>query len=162
MPLIPEFVTTAQIYKRNQAMLAKAIDGLAGDQWLCRPQNSANCALWLVGHIAWARSRALKLLGVTYTKPWLALFERGSRPEDAPQYPPCDEILATWNELCVALEPALEAASAEAMAVPASQPSPSLDGTVGGMISFLAMHETLHLGQIVYLRRLLEPNLVVG
>jgi uncharacterized damage-inducible protein DinB len=48
------------------------------------------------------------------------------------------------------------------MAAAAPSPSPSFDGTVGGMVSFLAMHETYHVGQAVYLRRLLGHGRVVG
>ena len=162
MSMPPEFVTTAHIYKRNEALLAKAIEGLTAEQWTRRPQDSCNCALWIVGHIAWARSRALKLLGVTWTAPWLTQFERGSKPEDASLYPSCDEVLAAWQELSASLPPALEAAPADAMATPAPPPSPSFDGTVGGMVSFLAMHETYHVGQIVYLRRFLGHDRVVG
>ena len=162
MPLAPEFITTAHIYKRNEAMLAKAIEGLSTDQWLCRPQDSSNSALWILGHIAWARSRALKLLGVNWDAPWFKHFERGSKPEDAAQYPGCDEVLAAWKQLSDLMPPALEAATTEAMAAPAPQPSPSFDGTVGGMVSFLAMHETYHVGQVVYVRRLLGHNRIVG
>lgn len=162
MPIAPEFITTALIYKRNQGMLDKTIANLTQDQWLCRPQNSANCILWILGHITWARSRALKLLGVSWSRPWLVCFERGSNPADTSSYPSSSELLTAWNEICVAFEPALEAASAEAMAAPAAQPSPSLDGTVGGMVSFLAMHESMHLGQIVYLRGLLSGDRVAS
>lgn len=93
---------------------------------------------------------------------WLTHFERGSKPEDAAQYPSSDEVLAAWKELCASLPPALEAAPAEAMAAAAPPPSPSFDGTVGGMVSFLAMHETYHVGQAVYVRRLLGHDRVVG
>lgn len=162
MPIAPEFVTTAHIYKRNEAMLAKAIEGLTTEQWSRRPQDSGNSALWVVGHIAWARSRALKLLGVSWTAPWLTHFERGSKPEDASQYPSCDEVLAAWKELSALMPSALEAVPADAMAAPAPLPSPSFDGTIGGMVSFLAMHETYHVGQVVYLRRLLGHDRIVG
>src|SRR5579859_7445401 len=99
MSVGPEFATTAYIYNRNQALLAKAIDGLNTEQWNSRPLDTTNCALWIVGHIVWARSYALKMLGVEWTAPWLKYFERGSNPEDAVNYPPCEEVLAAWKEL---------------------------------------------------------------
>ena len=102
--------------------------------------------------------RALRLLGVEWTAPWLAHFERGSKPEDAVQYPSPDKVLAAWKELGAGLPAALEAVSAEAIRAAAPTPSPSLDGTVGGMVGFLAMHESYHVGQLVYLRRLLSQN----
>jgi hypothetical protein len=162
MPIAPEFVTTAHIYKRNEQLLAKAIEGLTAEQWTCRPQDSCNCALWVVGHIDWARSRALKLLGISWTAPWLTHFERGSKAEDTSHYPSSNEVLAAWKELSALMPGALEAAPADAMAAPASQPSPSFDGSIGGMVSFLAMHETYHVGQVVLLRRLLGHDRVVG
>jgi len=162
MPIAPELVTTAYIYKRNEAMLAKAIDGLSTEQWNSRPQDTSNCALWILGHIVWARSRALKMLGVDWTSPWLTYFERGSKPTDAVNYPPCEEVVAAWKELTEKMPAALEGVKPEAMAEPATQPSPSFDGTIGGMVSFLAMHETYHVGQVVYVRRLLGHDRIVG
>jgi uncharacterized damage-inducible protein DinB len=158
MPIASELVTSSQIFKRNEAMLAKSIEGLSTEQWTRRPLDESNSVLWILGHIVWARSRALKLLGVAWAEPWLTYFERGSKPEDAPHYPAPDEVLAAWKDLSTSLPAALEAVSAEAMATSAPTPSPSLDGTVGGMVTFLAMHETYHVGQIVYLRRLLGHN----
>jgi uncharacterized damage-inducible protein DinB len=155
MPTIPELVTAAQIYSRNESMLAKAIDSLTAEQWTRRPGECSNSALWILGHMVWARSRGLKLLGVTWEKPWLHHFERGSKPADPSQYPSSEEVLIAWQELSATLPPALEAVPAAAMAAAAPEPSPSFDGTVGGMVSFLAMHETYHVGQVVYLRRLL-------
>jgi len=158
MPIAPAFVTTSQIFKRNEAFLAKGIEGLSAEQWTRRPQDESNSALWIVGHMVWARSMALKLLGVTWTAPWFTHFERGSKPEDASKYPSPDEVLAAWKELSASLPAALEAVSPETIAAAAPQPSPSLDGTIGGMVSFLAMHETYHVGQVAYLRRLLNLN----
>ncbi len=162
MPMPAEFVTTAHIFSRNESMLAKGIEGLTAEQWTARPHESSNSALWIVGHMVWARSRALKLLGVEWTAPWLKQFERGSKPADAAQYPSQEEVLIAWNELSAALPPALEGAPAAAMAASAPEPSPSFDGTIGGMVSFLAMHETYHVGQVVYVRRLLGHEKVGG
>ena len=154
MPVAVKLVTAAQMFKRNEAMLAKAIDGLSGEQWQVRPGGSGNSALWIVGHIAWARSRSLKLLGVDWSAPWMNQFERGSRDEAGLQRPSHVEIVAAFKDLSQRLSSALEAASDAALSAPAPEPSPSLDGTIGGMVSFLALHEAYHIGQIAYLRSL--------
>ena len=67
-------------------------------------------------------------------------------------------MLDAWKDLTSSLPAALETASAEAMGAHASQPSPSFDGTIGGMVSFLAMHETYHVGQLELLRHLAGKN----
>jgi uncharacterized damage-inducible protein DinB len=162
MPVATELCTAANIYKRNQEFLAKAIDGLSEEQWQQRPGESSSCALWIVGHIVWARSRALQFIGYTWTQPWLNLFARGSKPADADQYPSAAELLDAWEDLCTSLPAALEEVHEDVLSKPVQQPSPSFDGTVGGMISFLAMHESYHVGQVVYLRRLLGHDKVVG
>ena len=162
MPVAAELCTAAYIYKRNQESLAKAIDGLTDEQWQKRPGEASNCALWIVGHMVWARSRALQFVGYTWTKPWLNLFARGAKPAEAGQYPSAEELLDAWEDLCTSLPAALEEVPEAVLSNPVQQPSPSFDGTVGGMISFLAMHETYHVGQVVYLRRLLGNDKVVG
>ena len=135
-------------------MLAKAITGLTPDQWTARPQNSCNSALWLLGHIVWARSRALKLVGFTWAKPWLDQFARGSKPEETSQYPTVEEMLDAWQDLCTTFPATLEAIPHDVFSASVQQPSPSFDGTVGGMVGFLSMHESYHVGQLVYVRRL--------
>jgi len=162
MPAATELNTAAFIFNRNQEMLAKAIAGLTAEQWTARPLGTCNSALWLLGHMVWARSRALKLLGFTWTKPWLDLFARGSKPAETQQYPAVEELLDGWQDLCTTFPATLEEIPQDVLSAPVQQPSPSFDGTVGGMVSFLAMHESYHVGQLVYVRRILGVDEVVG
>ena len=162
MPAATELNTAAFIFKRNQDMLSKAIEGLTVEQWNARPQDACNSAIWLLGHIVWARSRALKLVGFTWTKPWLDQFARGSKPSETSQYPSVDEMLDAWQDLCSTFPATLEAIPQDVLTASVQQPSPSFDGTVGGMVSFLSMHESYHVGQLVYARRLIGNDGVVG
>ena len=162
MPGATELVTAAFIYKRNQDLLAKAIAGLTTEQWIARPQGTCNSALWLLGHIVWARSRALKLVGFTWEKPWLDMFARGTKHTSDTAYPPVEDVLDAWQDLCSTFPATLEAIPADALTKPVQQPSPSFDGMVGGMLSFLAMHESYHVGQFVYVRRLSGGDGVIG
>jgi uncharacterized damage-inducible protein DinB len=162
MPAATELNTAAFIFKRNQEMLAKAIDGLTPEQWNARPLDACNSALWLLGHIVWARSRALKLVGFTWTKPWLEMFARGSNPAETAQHPAVGELLDAWQDLCSTFPATLDEIPPDVLAKSVQQPSPSFDGTVGGMVSFLSMHESYHVGQVVYVRRLLGADRTVG
>ena len=98
MPIAAELITASQIFRRNEALLAKAIEGLNAEQWSTRPGECSNSALWIVGHMVWARSRALKLLGTSWTAPWLQQFERGAKPTEAVKYPQAEEILLAWED----------------------------------------------------------------
>jgi uncharacterized damage-inducible protein DinB len=100
---------------------------------------------------------------VEWSTPWLNDFSRGkSGPEDS-QNPLTEEVVTAWNEVSAVLTEALESASVDALsAPPPAQAPPSLDGTVGGIVGFLAYHETYHVGQAAYLSRWLGHAPIMG
>jgi hypothetical protein len=153
MPTTVEMTTTAYIYRGNSQFLEKSLTGMTDEEWMRRPCDTANPVVWIVGHLIWARSRGLKLMGVEWSRPWLKQFERGSEIADLDQYPSPEELKADWKDIDAHYAAALEGMSAEALAAPMPNPSPSFDGSVGGMIAFLAFHESQHVGQVTYIAR---------
>jgi uncharacterized damage-inducible protein DinB len=95
----------------------------------------------------------LKFLNVPeWSKPWVSHFGRGAKKENTGQYPSPQEMLAAFEEVSAALTAGLENASAEAMAAAAPPKTPPNDGTIGGILDFMAFHETYHVGQVAFLR----------
>ena len=47
-------------------------------------------------------------------------------------------------------------------APPPAQAPPSIDGTVGGIVGFMAYHETYHFGQAAYISRWLGKPSIMG
>ena len=90
------------------------------------------------------------------------MFARGTKHTSDTAYPPVEDVLDAWQDLCSTFPATLEAIPADALTKPVQQPSPSFDGMVGGMLSFLAMHESYHVGQFVYVRRLSGGDGVIG
>jgi len=152
----------AACYVRSTQMLAKCCNGLSEQEWGRQPNDCANCMKWIVGHLVWARSRAIALLGSQWERSWQAQFARGEKPCDPALYPAPAEMLAAWQEAADVLAAALETVSEERLAEPVKQPSPSFDGKISGMVSFLAFHEAYHVGQAAYLRRWLGHDGPVG
>jgi len=157
-----EIATAVSIYQRNTVMLGKSFDGLTPEEWLRRPGETSNPILWIVGHVVWARSRALAYLGKEWARPWLPLFARGSSLAENAQYPQPEELVSAWQDVTANLTAALESVPSTVLSNPAPEKSPSFDGTVGGMLSFLAFHETYHVGQTAYLRCWLGHSRIVG
>jgi uncharacterized damage-inducible protein DinB len=60
------------------------------------------------------------------------------------------------------LNATLEETSADALAVPGPEKLPSFDGMLSGAVSFMAWHETYHVGQAAFLRRWLGHGQVAG
>jgi uncharacterized damage-inducible protein DinB len=163
MSVAPQIATAAAIFKQNGVFLSKSFEGTTAEEGNRRPNDTSNSLLWEVGHIVWARGRTLHFLGVEWSKPWLNEFARGKSGAEVSQYPPPQELEAAWKEVTGALTAAFDSATVEAMsAAPPEKAPPSFDGTVGGIIGFLAFHETYHLGKAAYVSRWLGHPPIMG
>jgi hypothetical protein len=61
-------------------------------------------------------------------------------------------LLSAWKDSCGVLSTTFENVAEDLLAQPAMQGPPSADGKVSGIVNFLAIHETYHVGQASYLR----------
>jgi hypothetical protein len=151
--MINDRIASAAVgFNHNASFLKKSIDGLTDEEWVRRPNDHSNHILWIVGHVAWARTMLLSRLNDPWTTPWLDLYARGRKCEDGADCPSPKLATDAWNELCTRLHGALESASEELLDTPVTQGPPSADGKLSGIVNFLALHETYHVGQIAYLR----------
>jgi uncharacterized damage-inducible protein DinB len=162
MPAATEIANAAGGFRMNANLFEKSLEGISAEEWRCSPSESSNALMWIAGHIVWARSRALALLGIQWSKPWLARFARGAKQADAADCPTPEEVIDAWREAKAALDAALEGASAETLAAPAPERIPSFDGKLSGTIGFLAIHESYHVGQAAYVRKCLGHGQVAG
>jgi uncharacterized damage-inducible protein DinB len=162
MPVPTEIANAAGGFRMNANLFEKSLEGLSAEEWQACPNQSANALIWIAGHIVWARSRALGLLGADWSKPWLGLFARGTKPADAAECPSSDEVIAAWHEAKAALDAALENISSDALSASAPERIPSFDGKLSGTISFFAIHESYHVGQAAYVRKCLGHGQTAG
>lgn len=162
MPIPDSIAIAALSFNQNANFLKKNVEGLTDEEWLRRPGDSANHMLWIVGHVAWARSMLLKRLGEDWSKPWFSLCGRGAKCEDSVAYPTPEEAMLVWDESSARLSAAMESVSPELLATPSTQGPPSADGKMSGVVNFLAYHETYHVGQLAYVRSLLGRPGVMG
>jgi uncharacterized damage-inducible protein DinB len=160
---VPTVIATAgQNYKFNSGFLVKAVEDLSPEEWLTSPKENMNHIAWIVGHVIWTRKALLGRLGTEWDQPWLGLFARGTKLDKTTEYPSPDTLLNAWRESSSVLETALESVSEEALSQPATKGPPSLDGKVSGIVNFLAVHETYHIGQASYLRAWLGHKGLMG
>jgi uncharacterized damage-inducible protein DinB len=162
MPVPAVIANAAENYRFNSGFLTKMVSDIPHEEWHRHPDGQCNHIAWIVGHVIWTRKALLGRLGTEWSQPWLGLFARGTKCEDAGSYPSPDALLEAWRDVSEVLAAALENASDEAMAQPATKGPPSLDGKESGIVSFLAIHETYHLGQASYLRGWLGHKGLMG
>jgi hypothetical protein len=142
----------AENYRFNSGFLTKMVGDLAPEEWLRHPEGKCNHIAWIVGHVVWTRKQLLARLGTEWSQPWLGLFARGAKCDDDGAYPSQATLLDAWREVSGVLEGTFESVSDEVLAQPATNGPPSTDGKFSGIVNFLAIHETYHIGQASYLR----------
>jgi uncharacterized damage-inducible protein DinB len=150
------------MFRTNTDLVKKATDGISPEHWFKKPGNDSNHLMWVAGHLIGSRGSALKALGAEWTTAWGPLFARGAREVPQNQYPEVEDVRKAWVEVSERLSAALASAPADVLANPAPKGTPSFDGKVGGLVAFLAFHETYHVGQVSYLKKWLGYGQTVG
>lgn len=129
--------------------------------WLFQVHESANHALWIVGHLGLADNAfILKFRPSMGQEPngWKNLFWSGSEPMSDPRhYPPIDEVLDYFESRRQTLLQVLKDLSLDELHQPAPPPeaqSPIAGApNIGQVFFFIAYHEGLHTGQLAVARR---------
>lgn len=163
MPISTRLTVALQSFKTNSSFLKQGLSGLSDEDWCKRPNEHTNSIQWIVGHLAWSRAMVLARLGDKWKLPWMDMYARGAKCVDSPDAPTPKALMEAWDESCTRLNAAIESASEELLDSPAPQPGPpSADGKLTGIINFMALHETYHVGQAAYIRSFLGKPGVMG
>jgi len=150
------------MFKTNTDIVNRATEGILPEHWFLKPGEASNHLMWVAGHLVASRGTVLKTLGSEWSAPWSSLFARGAKLASADQYPGVEEIRKAWKGVSERLSASLAAVPVEVLTTPAAEGRPSFDGKVGGLVAFLAFHETYHVGQVGYLRKWLGYGQIVG
>ena len=71
-------------------------------------------------------------------------------------------LMEGWRDVSVVLATALDGASEDVLSTPSTQGPPSANGKISGVVNFLAIHETYHVGHASYLRSWLGHKGLMG
>ncbi|MFZ0301139.1 MAG: DinB family protein [Terracidiphilus sp.] len=152
MPVPAVIAATAENYRFNSRFLKQTVSDLSPEEWLRRPDEKLNHIAWIVGHLALSRSRLLHFMGVEWPQPELEIFGRGQKLLEDSAYPSPESLLISWSEAGHALAAAFQTVTEDLLTQPAPQGAPGSDGKISGIVNFMAIHETCHVGQASYLR----------
>ncbi|TWT86882.1 DinB superfamily protein [Pseudobythopirellula maris] len=161
---MPDFRTnTRYALQRTRQITEALIEVLDGDDWSHRVAPDTNSPLWIIGHLAWVDNRMAGRFrperALDAEKVWGELFQFGTKPLDAGEYPPIDEVLAVWRERRENLLAVFDEVSDEELDAPgppadAASPIPGAP-CAGYFFLFTSQHELLHTGQLTVVRRVL-------
>jgi uncharacterized damage-inducible protein DinB len=162
MPVPLAIESAAGNYRFNSDFLTKTVADLSPEEWMKRPNENLNHIAWVVGHVAYCRGRLMHFIGTEWSQPVLENFARGKKRMDDSAYPSPETLLASWSESGHALAAALENVTDELLGQAATQGPPSTNGKISGIVDFMAIHETYHIGQASYLRSWLGHKGLMG
>src|SRR5262245_38772782 len=149
----PRIAAIADILRLNTKLFRNCLDGFTDAQARVRPSATMNSAAFVAAHVAYARYLMLRVLGAERPNP-LASYLAGSRSIDQMEkLPSLAESQKAWADAAHALRDRLDAISAAELDAVAKSPFPGPEQSVLGLLTFLAQHDSYHVGQLAMLRK---------
>jgi len=158
----PSVIAAADSFKINTASFEQALENVQESDPFLRPMDKGNSVNFVVGHMVSSRFLVAQVIGVTEESPFGDLYRRGVEVKDASEYPSIDEIKQAWQKITPLLMKRLEDITEEELSAKPPFDVPFIENSVRGAVSFLAWHESTHLGQMAYLGRLLGDQQLFG
>lgn len=141
------------------------LEGIPVDKRTFHPADG-NHVIWVLGHLAWSDDYFMnELAGAERKCPesWNGLFGMGSEPtNDADAYPSYDEILGHFHDRREALIDWFTSVDDSRLNEPLKEDWKSFAENLGGLMNSIAIHEGMHTGQIMDVRRALKLPRVIG
>ena len=154
--LISGLEAVALVYKLNNGLVTRGLEELSEDDFWAKPGDRANPIGWILGHITESRATVLGELGEPMGLPWgERRFSRGGALVARSAYPERAVLEEAWRATGGRMRGAFAGLTPERLdAVPKKQGLPGVTN-VATLIGFFAFHESYHVGQLGYARRLL-------
>lgn len=158
----PRIKLIVDLYNVNQALALKSLGQAKPENLHLRPQGTGNSVYWIFAHITVSRYSLAKALGMNESVMWGGMFELGSEPQDPAGYPSIDEIKAAFLEISDKLKRRFETVTEADLAKEPSFTIPGIEKSTAGILAFMSLHESYHVGQLAYLQRLQGGEKLVG
>jgi uncharacterized damage-inducible protein DinB len=152
----------ALIFKLNNNLVARSLDGLSDEDMWRQASGSGNPIGWILGHITETRAGMLSEMGRPFDCGWSRAFQRGSALQDRTGYPERAAIETAWKSTHAAMRDAFASVSDDRLRSPVSRrPVPGVENLID-LIAFLGFHESYHVGQIGFIRKQLGHASIAG
>ncbi len=148
-------------YGVNTGLLVKAFSDIKDEDIFRRP-DGGNSLHWIAGHVTDSRMYIGGLAGLGTESPWGKLFDAKCEIKESEAYPPIGEILSTFQDIGAKLLTRFDELSDDELAASVEPNFPGQEQTVFGAIAFLSLHESYHVGQLAYIRRLFGYEPLTG
>jgi uncharacterized damage-inducible protein DinB len=154
LPVIKQFDLHSRLFNN-------VLDGIEGEAVSERLNEHVNHIQWIAGHLANSRYHLAPLLELKLSFPYAESYTDRSQPpphnraiDPSVKYPSISEIKKTWNDLAKPFTEKMAALSSEQLSAETAARVPT-GKTVSDLLSFIASHESYHIGQMSIIRKYL-------
>lgn len=152
----------ATVFQTSGWMYDLGFEAITEEQSKKQLAEGANSNTWLMAHLATCRYHIAKLMGLEVEDPWNGTFDKTIGDVEAAQMPTLKEIKEKWDSVSKKIEARLPELDDSYLNAEAPFKFPTQDNTNWAALSFMAMHEAYHVGQISHNRRLLGVDTLFG
>jgi len=143
----------AAIFELNTDLLVNCVDGMTDREASRRLAGGGNSIAFLVAHLTDARHFLVDLLGAPLPNPIGDALADVRSIDELETMPPLPELLAAWRNVSGHLLAVLGSLTTSELEAPVEPSFPVSGGRAVDALTFLAQHDSYHLGQIAFLRR---------
>lgn len=154
--------SVANLYVIHNDLLQRTIEGITDENEFTRPVGKGNSVNWIVGHIVNTRFFVNQLMGADARCEWEELYNGGVPIQDSSVYPSLTQLLSAWEKVSADLITSIGELSEEDLTAENTIGVPSKENNLRGVLTFFATHESVHIGQLAYIRRLLDLEQAFG
>jgi uncharacterized damage-inducible protein DinB len=148
-------ITIAQFELQSNWFLNELLN-ISDEQSNKKGADNLNPIKWVAGHILNTRMTLLSILsGVAVNQDFNKIFGKGSSNAIEPHFPTLDELKLKWGAVSSDLYACLKDISSEKLLSPPPFQSSISDKTLHGLITYMASHESYHIGQLSILKKLI-------
>ncbi len=152
----------AGIFRVNSQLAERAFEGVEAKDFGVRPMDRANSMQFILGHLTTYRYSIVQTLAGEVSCPFGELFIRGVEPRPAVEYPEVNRIFPIYRDISKELLERLTSSPEVLLMKELPRRFPNGENTVLGGLSFYALHDSYHVGQLGAVRKLLGYDRLVG
>lgn len=148
-------ITIAQFELQTNWFLNE-LTNISDEQSNKQATDNLNPIKWVAGHILNTRITLLSLLtGVAPDQNFNKIFGKGSSNKIESSFPTISEIKLKWDIVSSELAECLKNTPSEKLLSPPPFQTSIPDKTMHGLITYMASHESYHIGQLSILKKLI-------
>jgi uncharacterized damage-inducible protein DinB len=148
-------ITKAQ-FDLQRSWFTNSLADISEKESNIRIADNLNPIKWVAGHVLNTRMSLLSILSGNPQDPdYSKLFGKGSSNKLDSSFPSIEEIKLKWNSVSVELTNYISGLTEDKLLSPPPFQTAIANNTLQGLIAYMVIHESHHIGQLSILRKLL-------